>query len=335
MGRNYKESIPAFLAFLLLLYICFGLPLRYPVPFAKEGETTDVIIAPGMSARDAARRIHAAGVVDSTSELINWMIRFEIDRTLKPGLYKLNSGKALDVAVQLKNMTPITESVMLIPGMRYLRIAEVLSVDGNLEEVAAALQNDKNFPEKIRDKLPKKARDRIAFLLPESYYITPGGNRGAQVISSSSKLWWEKVGKKLPEDISASDLLKLATLASVVEGEAKVAEERPILAGIFLSRIDKQMRLQSCATVIYCWELKGVKKNALTYRDLEIESPYNTYLNSGLPPGPISIPSLDSWASTVNPVETDYLFFFATPNGNHIFSKTYSEHLRRQREAVQ
>lgn len=334
MGRNFKESVPAFLAFFLLLYICFVLPLQYPAPFAKAGETADVIIAPGMSAREAARKIQAAGVVDSSGELIRWMVKFGIDRTLKPGLYKLNRGEAVDVALQLKNMTPVTESVMLIPGMRYQRIAEVLSIGGDLATVAAELQNDENFPEKIRDKLPKKAQDRIAFLLPESYYITPGEGRGAQVIKSSSRLWWEKIGQKLPGEITAAELLKLATLASVVEGEAKVAEERPILAGIFLSRIDKEMRLQSCATVIYCWELMGVKKNALTYKDLEIKSPYNTYLNSGLPPGPISVPSLDSWASAVNPAGTDYLFFFATPEGNHIFSKTYAEHLRQQREAV-
>lgn len=336
MGRGFKNSIPAFLAFLLLLYLCFGLPLQYPAPFAKDGEMIGVVIPQGASAREAAKKIAAAGVVGNSDDLVRWMVKFGIDRSLKPGLYMLRSGSAVDAARQLKNATPLVESVTLIPGMRYTRVTEVLRGKDELTPAAvAALENDDNFPEQIRDKLPAKAGDRIAFLMPDTYYIAPGSDRISQIIRNSSKLWWDKIGTKLPENINKDELLTLATLASIIEGEAKVAGERPVLAGIFLSRMDKRMRLQSCATVIYSWEARGVKKNALTYKDLEIDSPYNTYLNDGLPPGPISVPSAESWDSAVNPEKTDYLFFFATPSGNHIFSKTYEEHLRRQREAAQ
>lgn len=333
--NNYKDSLPAFLAFLLLLYFCFGLPLQYPAPFVKEGEAIEVVIAQGTSAREAAKKIAAAGVVDNSGDLVRWMVNFGIDRTLKPGLYMLYRGSSIDVARQLKSATPYVERVTLIPGMRYARITEILrGEDSKQITVIAALENDDNYPKEIRDKLPKSAMDRIAFLMPDSYYIAPGDDRASQIIRNSSKLWWDKIGIKLPEKTNKDDLMELATLASIVEGEAKVPEERPVLAGIFLSRTDKKMRLQSCATVIYSWEVKGVKKSALTYKDLEIASPYNTYLNDGLPPGPISIPSAESWLSALYPEQTDYLFFFATPAGNHIFSKTYSEHLRQQREAA-
>lgn len=336
MGRGFKDNIPAFLAFLLLLYFCFGLPLQYPAPFAKDGEMIGVVIPHGASAREAAKKIAAAGVVGNSDELVRWMVKFGIDRSLKPGLYMLRSGNAVDAARQLKNATPLVESATLIPGMRYTRVAEVLRGKDELPAaVAAELENNNNFPEQVRDKLPAKAEDRIAFLMPDTFYIAPGSDRISQIIRNSSKLWWDKIGTKLPENINKDDLLTLATLASIIEGEAKVSEERPVLAGIFLSRIEKKMRLQSCATVIYSWEARGVKKNALTYKDLEIDSPYNTYQNDGLPPGPISIPSAESWDSAVNPEKTEYLFFFATPSGKHIFSKTYEEHLRRQREAAQ
>lgn len=336
MGRNIRDSISAYLAFLLLLYLCFGLPRQFPAPFAREDTTVEVVISQGTSAREAAKKIAMAGVVGNYSDLVRWMVKLGVDRTLKPGLYKLKPGNAIDVAMQLKKNRPYVEIVTLIPGMRYTRITEILRGDDahTAAEAVAAMENDNNFPEDIRSKLPKNAGDRIAFLMPDSYYIAPGEERASRVVKNSSKLWWDKIGVKLPKDIDKEKLLALATLASIVEGEAKVSEERPILAGIFLSRMDKKMKLQSCATIIYCWDVRGVKKNALIYNDLEIKSPYNTYLNYGLPPGPISMPSAESWLSALEPEETDYLFFFAAPAGNHIFSKTYEEHLLRQREAA-
>lgn len=337
MGRNFRDSVPALLALLLLFYICFGLPVFYPGGLNSAVETTDVVILPGMTAREAAGKITAADVVDNTDGLIRWMIKFGIDRTLKPGLYKLRSGNIIDVALQMKKTAPIVDSITLIPGMRFWQAAEAIYGGGGeaVEKLTAEIAKDENFLEEIREKLPVDAKDRIAFIMPETYYVVPETDYGAQVIRRAASLWWERIGKTLPQDISDEQLIALATLASVIEGEAKVDEERPILAGIFLNRIDSQMRLQSCATVIYCWELEGIKKSGLTYKDLEIKSPYNTYMNNGLPPGPIAVPSAGSWQSAVNPEKTPYLFFFATPQGSHIFSRTYDEHLHLQREAIQ
>ena len=91
------------------------------------------------------------------------------------------------------------------------------------------------------------------------------------------------------------------------------------------------MRLLSCATVIYAWDELNIRKSRLSYRDLEINSPYNTYLVGGLPPGPICAPSESSWKSALEPEESDYLFFFADREGRHVFSKSYEEHLAKQR----
>lgn len=335
MNKNFKDSIPAFLALLLLLYMCFVLPSQYPNSFAGSGEVVEVVVSPGMSARQAASAVVRAGVTKDADKLTRWMVKFAIDKSLKPGLYKLNPSNEIDTALQLKKTEPIVDSVTLIPGMRYWKIAETLygSADG-VEILNAELANDENFPEKIKDKLPENVHDRIAFLLPETYYVISESDKGRQVIRRAAATWWERVGKKLPADIDRIKLLNMATLASIVEGEAKVAEERPVLAGIFASRIEKRMRLQSCATIIYSWEVNGVKKSSLTYKDLMIESPYNTYMNDGLPPGPISIPSEASWQSALNPASTPYLFFFATADGSHVFSKTYEEHLRLQREVL-
>jgi UPF0755 protein len=224
---------------------------------------------------------------------------------------------------------------MIIPGTRYSTINAALKLPKGDDGLLRALSDKENFPSELHDLLPDDPKDRIVFLLPETYSLAPGNSVGVQTVKRASRLWMERVGKFLPENADKKFTAQRGILASIVEGEAKIEEERPILAGIFLNRIDKWMPLQSCATVIYCWDELGIKKKNLTYKDLEIDSPYNTYRNSGLPPGPISVPSEDSWLSALQPAKTDYLFFFATPEGNHIFSGTYEEHLKKQKEMTE
>ena len=234
---------------------------------------------------------------------------------------------------QLEKAKPVVERAALIPGSRFDRLAALFTEEGvTAADFYSAMAKAENFCEPVRKWLPEDVRARMVFLLPETYFIAPGPAVADGFIASASRLWFERVGKDIPEDTAAGDVLMRGVLASVVEGEARAAEERPILAGIFLKRIEKHMRLQSCATVIYCWAERGEKKTALTYKDLEIDSPYNTYRNDGLPPGPICVPSESSWKSALAPQETEYLFFFADGRGRHIFSRTYGEHIAKQRE---
>ena len=120
---------------------------------------------------------------------------------------------------------------------------------------------------------------------------------------------------------------QVVTLASIVEAEAKLERERPIIAGVFHNRLKIGMPLQSCATVAYAL---GEHKEELSLADLEVNSPYNTYKVSDLPPGPIGAPGLSSMLAVANPASVDYLYFVAKGDGSHIFSKTYSEHLKAQ-----
>ena len=193
------------------------------------------------------------------------------------------------------------------------------------------MENADNFPAEVRAWLPSRKEERIVFLLPETYFIAPGPQAAAEFVKSASSLWYDRIGSKIAADAAPESVMKSGILASLVEGEAKAADERPILAGIFLKRLEKNMRLQSCATVIYAWDELNIRKSRLSYRDLEINSPYNTYLVGGLPPGPICAPSESSWKSALEPEESDYLFFFADREGRHVFSKSYEEHLAKQR----
>ncbi|MDD4750292.1 MAG: endolytic transglycosylase MltG [Synergistaceae bacterium] len=303
--------------------------------FAYSSKKIEVTITGGMSAGQAARALKESGVVRDANKLVKWMIKLEIDRTLRPGTYLIAPGDEISVANQLKAARPVSLNVMIIPGTRYSTINAALKLPKGDDGLLRALSDKENFPSELHDLLPDDPKDRIVFLLPETYSLAPGNSVGVQTVKRASRLWMERVGKFLPENADKKFTAQRGILASIVEGEAKIEEERPILAGIFLNRIDKWMPLQSCATVIYCWDELGIKKKNLTYKDLEIDSPYNTYRNSGLPPGPISVPSEDSWLSALQPAKTDYLFFFATPEGNHIFSGTYEEHLKKQKEMTE
>lgn len=335
MTNRTRDLIPSLTALILFCFLCFVIPAIYPDMFAYSSKKIEVTITGGMSAGQAARALKESGVVRDANKLVKWMIKLEIDRTLRPGTYLIAPGDEISVANQLKAARPVSLNVMIIPGTRYSTINAALKLPKGDDGLLRALSDKENFPSELHDLLPDDPKDRIVFLLPETYSLAPGNNVGVQTVKRASRLWMERVGKFLPENADKKFTAQRGILASIVEGEAKIEEERPILAGIFLNRIDKWMPLQSCATVIYCWDELGIKKKNLTYKDLEIDSPYNTYRNSGLPPGPISVPSEDSWLSALQPAKTDYLFFFATPEGNHIFSGTYEEHLKKQKEMTE
>jgi UPF0755 protein len=130
-------------------------------------------------------------------------------------------------------------------------------------------------------------------------------------------------------------LHEAVTLASIVEREAVQPDERPLIAGVFLNRLRLGMPLGADPTVQYALaddpqsvERFGFWKQGLTLEDLEVESPYNTYVNGGLPPGPIANPGLDSLEAVAYPAETSYLYFVAREDGSHVFAETLEEHLR-------
>ena len=117
-------------------------------------------------------------------------------------------------------------------------------------------------------------------------------------------------------------------LASIVEKEAVVPAEVPVIAGVFLNRLRRRMPLQSCATVQY---ILPRHREVLTYADTRVESPYNTYRHEGLPPGPIASPGRRALAAALRPADTDYLFFVARGDGSHAFSRTWREHEKAKR----
>jgi UPF0755 protein len=162
------------------------------------------------------------------------------------------------------------------------------------------------------------------YLFPSTYLISKGESED-KIVNDMLRNFDRKVAIPLKADIDASgmSLHEILTLASLIEKEAKVPGDRPLISAVLRNRIQKNMRLQIDATVLYAL---GHHKNRVYYKDLTVDSPYNTYRHAGLPPGPIANPGLDSIKAAIHPANVDYLYYVAKPDGSHIFSRTIEEH---------
>ncbi len=298
-----------------------------------KGPEVFVQVQPGQSASGVAKGFSAAGIVDDPEALAFWMARLGIDRAIRPGTYSIRKGSPWEVAKQMEQAEPETDLLTILPGATWESLLDVHSVSPG--ELTALLEEDSNYPEKVRPFLPESARSRLSFLLPDTYQVVPGETGFRQLIQGASRAWWKKVGVKAVQSgkaAKADEMLKSAIVASLVEKETGIDEERPVIAGVIENRLREGMPLQIDATVVYAWNLRGEILNRVLYRHLEIDSPYNTYRISGLPPGPICIPSKESWEAAFRPETTPYLFYVADTTGRHRFSRTYTEHLKAVQE---
>ena len=256
-----------------------------------------------------------------------------VAKQLKAGDYNLSTGMDLDDIIDslTKGGKSYNTLRFTIPeGYEIRQIAEKLSKDGIVDKDRfLTLVNDKSNFEDIfafLKELPK-GQNLEGFLYPSTYEIFEESSE-EEVISKMLAEFehiYEQEVKPYIEN-TGLDFNEVITLASIVEREGKVDEERPIMAAVFYNRIEQGMMLQSCATVQY---ILGERKEVLSNEDTRTPSPFNTYINNGLPPSPIASPGKTSLIAAVKPADVDYLFFVLTgKDGTHTFSKTYKEHLQ-------
>ena len=247
---------------------------------------------------------------------------------LKPGRYTFDGKLTMaEVTAQLKAGGELGEVKVTIPeGYNQQQIIYVLVEKELVTEedfLAAAANGDYDY-----EYLPAKGDNlRLqGFLYPETYLFS-GNATAEQIIATMLKEFDDNFSEEWRNQLAADgrSVVDWVTMASIVEKEAVVEEDRPIIAGVFYNRLKEDMLLQSCATVQYSL---GEVKAALSNEDVQIDNPYNTYRNYGLPPGPIASPGHDSLEAAMYPSETSYIYFVAKPNGAHIFSATYEEHLQ-------
>ena len=190
----------------------------------------------------------------------------------------------------------------------------------NKEDFNEALREVDNFPFKIKN------NNFEGYFYPETYFFTKdqSGKEMLEMIFDKFLLEYKEI-----LNMKQNNFYDKLILASIIEKETSLSSEKKIVASVFYNRMKIRMKLESCATIEYLYDFK---KEKIYYSDLKIDSPFNTYINRGLPPTPICNPSKESMEAAMYPSDSEYLFFVADGNGGHKFSKSYKEHLKNQKK---
>lgn len=288
-----------------------------------------VVVPPGATFRTAADSLARRGVVRSALLFRSWARLRGRDRAIKPGTYLLRPGSDYDaLADALETGRGIVRVVTIVEGWDLRQIVPQLarSLRTPVDSVQAAVRDTA-----LRRRLDVPTATLEGYLFPATYTFAEGTTARdavAQMVARFEEAWQPAWAARL--QAMAFTRHQAVTLASIVEKEARVPEERPVIAAVYYNRLRRGMRLQADPTVQYALP-RHVSR--VYYRDLSIDSPYNTYRNAGLPPGPIASPGAPSLRAAVDPADVPYLFFVAHPDGHHEFRTTYAEHTVAVRES--
>jgi UPF0755 protein len=298
-----------------------SLPIKFEIGF---GESTASVIF----------RLTEQGFLRNPTAFRSYLVYSGIDTQLQAGTYELTGQMTpLDIAATLQNPAPEDITFVVLPGWRVEEIAAALPTSGLSISPEAFLQAAKAHPRQYLFELELPDRATLeGFLLPGSYTFprdTPLPTFLATLLLSTQTAIEDNILDGFAQQ--GLTLYQGVILASIVQREAIVAAEQPQIASVFFNRLDAQMPLQTDPTVQYALgydDSWGWWKSPLQLSDLQVQSPYNTYLNAGLPPGPIANPSETALRAVAYPARTPYYFFRATCDGSglHNFAQTYAEH---------
>lgn len=313
-----------FLALVLFLYFWNLAPVNF-----NNSQQQMVEIRYGTSLREISTLLEYKGIIRNRYIYELYVRLKPSERMAKSGRYLIGSGMTVpQIVSELGKGTSGQIRVTIPEGFTNVEIAELLSKKGIIDrdEFLRKL-TDVSFLSQLGLELPLDGNVE-GFLYPDTYYFSLDATE-EQVITTMLRRFTE-IYQSYFQNVPLSELKEIVIVASIVEKEAKEADERPLIAGVFYNRLQRKFPLQSCATIQY---VLGKHKDRLLYKDLQVQSPYNTYLNRGLPPGPIANPGLASLQAAVDPGKVTYLYFVAKPDGSHIFSNTFEQHIKAQRVA--
>lgn len=305
-------------------------------PVDPHGEMKAFSIESGESPAAVAVRLEKEGLVRDGGAFRDYLVYSGIDRRVQAGNYRLSPAMtAVEIAHELQDATPEEVKFHILPGWRAEEIAASLPTSGLTVTPEEFLDLVHDYPLQWLPAGWPEITSVEGFLAPGEYELRRDASaedvlrafleRSAEILDAELMQGFEQQGLTLVQAV---------TLASIVEKEGVVEEERPMIASVFLNRMASGMKLDSDPTVQYAIGYNNVQKtwwtNPLSAADLRIDSPYNTYVYTGLPPGPICNPSRSALAAVAYPAQTPYYYFRARCDGSgrHQFAATYEEHLQ-------
>ena len=335
--KKKSKKIKSIITIVILLVLLFLFAKMYykkgigPVSLDNPVEVSFEIPL-GSSTSKVGEILKNNGLINSQIVFKNVVNKEGLSDKLKAGQYTLNTSMDIYEIVQHLSKGGSNTNVVKITipeGFELKQISKRLSENNIVdEEVFNSLISDaNNFKDKYEflQELPPNSTLE-GYLFPSTYEIEKGASEKViieMMLNKFQEVYETRIKGQFEE--SGLSLNELITLASIVEREGKVDEERALIAAVFYNRLDKGMLLESCATVQYAL---GERKEKLSFDDLKIKSDYNTYTNKGLPPGPIASPGLSSIEAAIKPEEgVDYLFFVSNGDGTHTFTTNFKDHI--------
>lgn len=319
---------------LTLLLAVAGISVAYvwrslQQPFrGYAGSEARVEVPQGADAATILRLLESQGVLANATLARLYLVYGMGDPPLKAGEYLFARPlTAREVLSRLARGEVVVHPVTVIEGLTLTETARILhdAGFGALERFESAMRS----AAPIRD-LDPEATDLEGFLFPDTYHFargTPEEAIVATLVSTFRRRFRDEV-EPLRRDDDSRSVRQLVTLASIVEKEARIDDERPVIAGVYAHRLRRGMPLQADPTVIFALQRLGRWDGNLRRADLELDSPYNTYVYPGLPPGPIASPGLASLRAAARPAAVSYLYFVSRNDGSHVFADTLAEHNR-------
>lgn len=308
---------------ILLTFLSLGLYAYEEFKPPENFEPKKIYIKDGLTPKEIGKILKEENIIKNVELFVIFAKYYEIDEKLKSGIYEFSEKMNLkEVLFKLtQGGLPPFIKVTIKEGYTLKDIAKTFEDSG-------ICTKEKFFEEvskidEYRDYIFEDAKSLEGFLYPDTYYFERENLKKniIMMLENFNKNFFE-IYKDYTGNLTKYDILKLS---SIVEKEAMVDEERDLIAGVFMNRLEIGMPLQADPTLKYILDNPSY---TLSSKELEIDSPYNSYKYNGLPPTPICNPSIKSIFAVLNPKKTDYLYFVADGKGRHLFAKTFEEHLR-------
>lgn len=299
-----------------------------------EESLVQVQIPEGTASNQIGRDLEAAGLIRSTTawKLLSRWKSFRTEGDFQAGSYAISPSQSLEeIADTIWDGDVVQQSFTIPEGWNREQMAARFEDQGltSADEFLAATEE---IPYDRYPWLPDSIPHLEGFLYPDTYQLDAGAISAAELVDAMLKRFEDVALPVYQDQPSVYSLLDWVTLASIVEKEAVVPEERDQIASVFARRLEEGIALGSDPTVEYAFGIIQTPDNPLTYAQVETPDPYNTYINSGLTPTPIASPGLASLKASVDPAPTEFLYFVALYDGRHVFSRTLDEHLSAQGE---
>jgi len=323
----YSQTAIVTVSFLLLVILSiYGLIIYWPQ--YNNYETVKVTIPRGATLNDIADSLASKNIISNRKMFLMAVRSTGHEKDIPAGRFTFNfPDNNNSIIDQLVNGTPLKKRVTILEGWTVRQIAENLSKKLNIDKSEFV---HLCFDEQFIRQLGIPGNSAEGFLFPDTYYFFEGEDARSLIkrLVKEYKKVLTAARSKRAEELGFSEL-EWITLASIIEGEAIYNDERSRISGVYHNRLSKSMRLQADPTIQY---IIDDAPRRLLNKDLKIQSPYNTYLNSGLPPGPINNPGRESIIAALYPETNDYLYFVARGDGYHTFSRNQQEHNKAKRK---